>query len=63
MSNSQNTGYSGGVPKAALAALELELALLEHGTASLVMHVRDGKLVRYTTGRERSHIAGAANGE
>jgi hypothetical protein len=63
MSNSQTTGYSGSVPKAAISALELELARLEHGTASLVMHVRDGELVRYTTGRERSRIAGAANGE
>jgi hypothetical protein len=33
------------------------LAGLEHGTATLVIHIRDGKLARYTTGRERSHMA------
>jgi hypothetical protein len=37
-------GYFGKVPTAAITALEWELAHLEHGTASLVVHIRDGKL-------------------
>jgi hypothetical protein len=53
----ENGGYSGKVPTAAVIALERELAGLVHGTADLVIHIRDGKLVRFTTGRERSHMA------
>jgi hypothetical protein len=56
-------GYSGKIPTAAVIALEWELARLVHGTASLVIHIRDGKLARYTTGRERSHMMEAGDGE
>jgi hypothetical protein len=55
--------YSGRIPTAAIIALEWELANLEHGTASLTLHVRDGRLARFTTGRERSIMAEAGNGE
>ena len=56
--NSQG-GYSGRIPPTAITALSWELAGLDHGTANLVLHVRDGKLARFTTGRERTHIAEA----
>jgi hypothetical protein len=49
-------GYSGKVPMTAIIALEHELAGLVHGTASLAVHIRDGKLARFTTGRECSFI-------
>jgi hypothetical protein len=48
--------YSDKIPTAAITAFEWELAGLVHGTASLVFHIRDGKLARFTTGRERSFI-------
>jgi hypothetical protein len=51
------SGYSGKIPTAAIVAFEQELAGLIHGTASLVIYVRDGRLTRFTTGRERSHMA------
>jgi hypothetical protein len=59
--NAEKTQGGGGgkIPTAAIAALELELAHLEHGTASLVIHIRDGKLARFTTGRECSYMAEA----
>jgi hypothetical protein len=50
-------GYSGKIPTAAITALSWDLAGLEHGTASLALHIRDGKLARFVTGRERSHMA------
>jgi hypothetical protein len=56
-------GYSGKIPTTAIIALEWELAKIVHGTASLTLHVRDGKLARFTTGRERSHMAETGNGE
>jgi hypothetical protein len=45
------------IPTSAVIGLEQELAGLEHGIATLVIHVRDGRLARFTTGRERSHMA------
>jgi hypothetical protein len=60
----EDKGYSGKIPAAAIIALEWELAKLEHGTANLTLHVRDGQLARFTTGRERSYMmAEASNGE
>jgi hypothetical protein len=56
-------GYSSKIPTAAIIALEWELAKLEHGTANLTIHVRDGKLARFTTGRERSHHIETGNGD
>ena len=50
-------GYSGKIPVAAIMALEWELTGLAHGAANLTLHVRDGKLARFVTGRERTHIA------
>jgi hypothetical protein len=67
MSKNQNgaatekPGYSGKIPAAAIAALEWELAGVEHGTASLTLHVRDGRLARFATGRDRSHMAGGGD--
>jgi hypothetical protein len=55
-------GYSGKIPTAAIIALEEELTGLEHGTANLIIHIRDGKLARFAAGRERSFIGGG-NGE
>ena len=50
-------GYFGKIPTAAIAAIEWELTGLVHGTASITFHIRDGRLVRFTTARERSHMA------
>jgi hypothetical protein len=55
-------GYSGKIPAPASAALLRELAGLVHGTATLTIHIRDGKLARYTTGREHSFV-GEESGE
>jgi hypothetical protein len=49
-------GYSGKVPTSAIVALEWELAGLVHGTAALTVHIRDGRLVRFTTSRDRSFV-------
>jgi hypothetical protein len=49
-------GYSGKIPTAAIIALEWELAGLDHGTATLAIHIRDGRLARFVTNRERSHL-------
>jgi len=51
-------GYSGYIPPAAFNALEWEVSGLMHGTASLTVHIKDGHLLRYVTGRERSFILG-----
>jgi hypothetical protein len=59
--NKNQLGYSGKIPTEAFRALEWELAGLVHGTASLTIHIRDGKLVRFTTVRERSHMTGGDN--
>lgn len=50
--------YSGKIPVAAIVGLEGELTGLVHGTASLTLHVRDGRLARFTTGRECSFMVG-----
>jgi hypothetical protein len=56
-------GYSDKIPTAAIIALEWELRGLVHGTSSLTIHVRDGRLVRFVTGRERSHVPEVGNAE
>jgi hypothetical protein len=55
-------GYSGKIPTTAVTDLERELTGLVHGTAILTIHIRDGKLFRFTTGRERSHMVERGNG-
>jgi hypothetical protein len=55
-------GYSGKIPTAAIAAFAWELVGLDYGMATLTFHIRNGKLARYTTGRERSFM-GDGNGE
>ncbi|MDR2742616.1 MAG: hypothetical protein LBB98_10760 [Treponema sp.] len=52
-------GYSGKIPMAAITDLEWEAAGIMHGTATLILHIRDSKLARFTTSRERSHMAEA----
>jgi hypothetical protein len=49
------------IPVAAITALEQEVVGLVHGIASLTIHIRDGKLARFTTGRECSFMAEQAN--
>jgi hypothetical protein len=49
--------YSGYIPPETITALSWELAGLVHGTATLTIHIRDGKMERFTTGRETSHLA------
>jgi hypothetical protein len=52
---SQNT-YKGYIPPVAFNALRQEAAGIIHGTATLILHVRDGKLTRYTISKERSFM-------
>jgi hypothetical protein len=53
-----NQGYNGNIPSVAIKALENEITGLVHGIVSLTIHIRDGEIGRYTTGRERSFIPG-----
>ena len=55
-------GYSGKVPTAAIMALQWELSGLQHGTATLSIFIRDGQLVRFATGRERTFVAEVNDG-
>ena len=48
----------GYILTAAFAALEKETAGLVHGTATLTIHIKDGKMNRYVTSRERSFAPG-----
>ena len=52
------TGYSGNIPAAAFKALECEVSGLMHGTATLVLHIKDGHISRFVINRERSFIPG-----
>jgi hypothetical protein len=56
-------GYSGKIPTAAVIAFKHELTGLIYGKASLVIHVQDGKLLRFVTGRDRSCLAGGGDEE
>ena len=49
-------GYNGLIPVCAINSLEWEAAELVHGIATLTLHIRDGKLKRFVTSRERSFI-------
>jgi hypothetical protein len=55
-------GYSGGVPPAAIDALERELTNLEHGAASLTIHVRAGHLARFVIERQQSFLGVGCDG-
>ena len=55
--------YNGNIPLAAFNALEWEAAGLVHGEATLTLHVKDGRLTRYTTSHERSFVPGKATTE
>ena len=48
------TGYSGKVPVAGIIELERESIGIVHGIAILELHIRDGKLARFVSSRERS---------
>jgi hypothetical protein len=47
------------VPTRAIIDLEWELADLVFGTATLTLHVLNGKLARFTTGHEQSRMVEA----
>jgi hypothetical protein len=49
-------GYSGKIPVAALVALEDELSGMIHGKVVLEVHIRDGRLARFVTVREKSFL-------
>ena len=51
-------GYNSSILPTAFDALEGELAGLNHGTAVLTIHVKDGKLIRYMIAREHSFVPG-----
>jgi hypothetical protein len=60
-------GVPGNIPAAAIADLENEASGIYHGSASLVLFIRDGKPYRYTVSREQSKFTeaggkGAGNG-
>ena len=55
------TGYNGKVPVAGIIELEREAAGVIHGVAVFELHIRDGKLIRYVTSRQRSFISGSSN--
>jgi len=46
------------IPPEAFQALEQETSGLAHGTVTLAIHVKDNRLIRYTTSRERSFVPG-----
>jgi len=48
----------GNILTVAFEALEKETTGIFHGTVSLTIHVKDGKLIRYTTVRELSVVPG-----
>jgi len=54
---SQN-GFNGNIPPAAIQALEQEAAGVMHGVVTLTFHIKDGHLIRYATGRDRSFVPG-----
>jgi hypothetical protein len=49
-------GFNGDIPLAAYKDLESEIAGLIFGSVSLVLYIKDGHLIRYTTSRERSFV-------
>ena len=50
--------YEGNIPLVAIRELENEATGLMHGLVMLTLHIKDGKLIRYTTSRERSFVPG-----
>jgi hypothetical protein len=58
VSNKDLPNYNGKIPVAAVNELEREAAGITHGAVTLTLHIKDGNLIRFTTGRERSFIPG-----
>jgi len=56
-------GYKSNIPLAAINSLERELTGLAHGTVSLSVYVRDGRITRFTTNRECSTVISSNTGE
>ena len=54
-------GYNGKVPVPGIIELEREAIGVIHGVAVLELHIRDSKLIRYVTHRQRSFISGSVN--
>jgi hypothetical protein len=53
-------GYSPvEIPMAAITALERELAEIGYGIVSLTIHIRNGRISRFTAGRECSYTVEA----
>jgi hypothetical protein len=50
-------GYFGKIPAEAIVSLEQELAGIVHGKVTIDLHIRDGKLTRYTVAKEQSFLA------
>lgn len=48
--------YNGYIPPAAFSALEREAVGIVSGMATLTLNIRGGKLISYTTGRDRSFM-------
>jgi len=48
--------YNGYIPTAAFSALSWEAAGIVSGIATLTLNIRGGKLIGYTTGRDRSFM-------
>ena len=46
--------FDGNIPAEAVYSLGREAAGLMHGTVALIVHIKDGHLLRYTTNRKRS---------
>ena len=60
MNNS--TVYNGYIPPEAFKALERALTGVSHGEITLAIHVRDGKLARYTTSCSESFLLSEKEG-
>ena len=56
------SAYGVYIPPAAFSALEAEAAGLLFGTATLVLHFKDGHLNRFVTSREQSFQNNQENG-
>ena len=52
------TGFNNHIPETAIDALQHEAAGVMHGSIALVLHFKDGNLIRFTTNRECSFVPG-----
>ena len=52
-----NTGYLDTLPSSIVSELATEANGINHGSVTMSLFFRDGKLHRYTIGREKSNFA------